>query len=65
MKEGDVVEAFGNPLKQTNPLGKARLVELVKDYPKMQLWIAEMKNNGNRYGEVLIKKPANGKTTEK
>ena len=61
MKEGDVVEAYGDPIRQMYPIGKVKLIQLVKETPNLQLWIAEMKNNGNNYGEVFIKKPANGK----
>jgi hypothetical protein len=56
MKEGNIIDAFGNPIKQIFPLGKVKLLKLIQDSPKLQLWKTEMLNQPGHFHILFIKK---------
>ncbi len=40
-KPGDIEMIFGNPAKLTNPIGQARLIKKLADYPGFEEWKVE------------------------
>jgi hypothetical protein len=55
MKTGDIVMIYVDPHKCRVPIGEAKLIELIQDYPTCEFWKVEYNDNG-KLAEVLIKK---------
>jgi len=61
MKAGDEVLVFGNPIKCTDPLGKAKLVKPTGNKTiSLEEWYIEFSNELGQIRKALIKKN-NGK----
>ena len=60
MKEGDIVMAYGNPIKQTVPLGKAKLISKKSEYGKIENWVVQFLHEPTQTRMCLIKKENNG-----
>ncbi len=53
-KPGDIEMIFGNPAKLTNPIGQARLIKKLADYPGFEEWKVEyIDNDGYQYNVML------------
>ena len=57
MKEGDVVTTYGNPVKNTHPIGEAKLIKKISDHSDLleNWWVEYLNNEGHQY-PCLIKK---------
>jgi hypothetical protein len=58
MKEGQVVTAYGDPVRQKYPIGEFTLVSFIKETNILELWFVE--SNDGQYAEMFIKKECNG-----
>ena len=58
MKEGDIITAFGNPVKCTHPIGQAKLIKKISEHSNLlENWWIEYLNNPGRQYTCLIRKP--------
>lgn len=57
MKQGDIVDAYGDCLRKKYPLGKAKLLKQIKESGCVQYWNVEFLNEPGIVRDILIKKP--------
>ncbi|HQF50817.1 MAG TPA: hypothetical protein PK588_08630 [Paludibacteraceae bacterium] len=64
-KPGDIEMIFGNPAKLTNPIGQARLIKKLADYPGFEEWSVEFLDSEGHCYNVMLKCENNGTTSNK
>ena len=57
MKEGDIVMAFGDPIRLRIPLGQVRLIKKLGDYGRVEEWNIEYLNSPGHYYNLMLHKP--------
>jgi len=55
LKIGDIIQIYENPLSETNPEGRARLLELLIDDQSMQYWRVEFVEDGEQANRWIRK----------
>ncbi len=62
MKPGDIIQAFGNPIKLEYPLGQVRLLKKISDHGILEEWQVEYLDQEETVYNILIKKDGTNKT---
>jgi len=61
-KPGDIVTAFGHPLKKKYPIGEVQLVSKIKETEHLELWNIEFPNTPGKAHSIFIRKDNNGES---
>lgn len=55
MKPGTIIEAYGDPIHNKYPLGKAKLIKQIENRNNIQYWTVAFVNEPNVVRDIFIK----------